>query len=53
MRAYMCLVSVTDGSTNGKLESIENGQIYDAVDFEKAIELAGKYVFQYLRCLEV
>lgn len=33
----------TESPTNCKLEVIENGQIYEAVDFEKAIELAGLY----------
>lgn len=36
------LHTLADSSpTNGKLEILEKGQVYDAVDFEKAIELAG------------
>ncbi|XP_065215026.1 synaptic vesicle glycoprotein 2C-like isoform X2 [Planococcus citri] len=33
--------------TNGKFEIVENGQIFDAVDFERAIELAGYGKFHY------
>lgn len=29
---------------NGKLEIVENGQFFEAVDFEKAIELAGNFI---------
>ncbi|XKL62035.1 hypothetical protein PGB90_001868 [Kerria lacca] len=40
-------LQVKDPPTNGKLETLENGQIYEAVDFEKAIELAGYGKFHY------
>lgn len=40
-------LQVKEPPTNGKLEVIENGQIYEAVDFEKAIELAGYGKFHY------